>query len=35
VSSAGYIADERTRNLLVVDAEISNYAHIECLQDRV
>ena len=35
VSSAEYIGDERIRSLPVLDAEIFNYAHIVCLQDRV
>lgn len=35
VSSAEYIADDRIRSLPVVDAEIFNYAHIVCRQDRL
>ncbi len=35
VSSAEYIGDERIRSLPVMDAEIFNYAHIVCRQDRL
>jgi aminoethylphosphonate catabolism LysR family transcriptional regulator len=35
VSSAEYIDDERIRSLPVVDAEIYNYAHIVCREDRL
>jgi hypothetical protein len=35
VSSAEYIGDDRIRALPVIDAEIFNYAHIVCRQDRL
>jgi aminoethylphosphonate catabolism LysR family transcriptional regulator len=34
VSSAEYIGDDRIRSLPVIDAEIYNYAHVVCRQDR-
>ena len=34
VSSAEYVGDDRIRSLPVIDAEIYNYAHIVCRQDR-
>lgn len=35
VSSAEYIADDRTVSLPIIDAEIHNYAHVVCMRDRV